>query len=311
MTRPLRPTLSHLKMAPALWGKAPMPVRSLSPSQMRTELRDTEKLNKKQTMDTVLKTQSMEMIAMAETMQRMKAITMKQTMLTTYSMAPEPMRSHRDTHRARGGPRRHGGPPPSPAQTPATANLLCSHHRPCRQAVIRTKTVLLILQLCEQHCPRQIVSCGKPPSPRNLGPSRKPEPGSLWIDHLAPKVFPSKIVLKIKRGSDGTVGRYKARLVLLGHLQRAGIDYGDTYAPVADFTVVRALLAKTASSEWLVHQMGVKCAFLTGDLDEDLYMSLPPDYAHPKGLVCKLSAKNLRAKAGASRVEQEANVSPV
>jgi Reverse transcriptase (RNA-dependent DNA polymerase) len=102
------------------------------------------------------------------------------------------------------------------------------------------------------------------------------------------RVFPSRITLKVKRGSDGSIDRYKARLVLLGHLQRADIDYNETYAPVAEFTVIRALLAKTASSEWLVHQMDVKCAFLNGNVEEDIYMSLPGEYAHPQGLVCKL-----------------------
>ena len=57
------------------------------------------------------------------------------------------------------------------------------------------------------------------------------------------KVFPSRFVLKVKRNSDGTFERRKARLVLLGNLQRPCIDFYDTYAPVADFVVVRIVLA--------------------------------------------------------------------
>jgi Reverse transcriptase (RNA-dependent DNA polymerase) len=77
-------------------------------------------------------------------------------------------------------------------------------------------------------------------------------------------------------------------LVLLGYLQHPDIGNNETYSPVADFTVIRALLAKTVSSEWLVHQMDVTCAFLNGILDEDIYTSRPREYAHPQDLVCKL-----------------------
>ena len=50
------------------------------------------------------------------------------------------------------------------------------------------------------------------------------------------RIFPSKFVLKIKRNSDGSIERYKARLLLLGHLQRPEVDFIDTYDPVVDFT---------------------------------------------------------------------------
>ena len=56
------------------------------------------------------------------------------------------------------------------------------------------------------------------------------------------RIFPSKFVFKIKRNSDGSIERYKARLVLLGHLQRPEVDFFDTYAPVVDFTAVRIAL---------------------------------------------------------------------
>jgi Reverse transcriptase (RNA-dependent DNA polymerase) len=57
------------------------------------------------------------------------------------------------------------------------------------------------------------------------------------------RIFPSKFVLKVKRNSNGSIERYKARLVLLGHLQRPDIDFFETYAPVVDFTAVRIALA--------------------------------------------------------------------
>ena len=56
------------------------------------------------------------------------------------------------------------------------------------------------------------------------------------------RILPSQFVLRIKRNSEGEIERYKARLVVLGNLQRQWQDYADTYAPVVEFTVVRILL---------------------------------------------------------------------
>jgi Reverse transcriptase (RNA-dependent DNA polymerase) len=84
------------------------------------------------------------------------------------------------------------------------------------------------------------------------------------------RVFPSKFVLKIKRTSDGTIERYKARLVLLGHLQRENIDYFETYAPVVDFTAVRIAVVIASSSNMSIHHLDVKCAFLYGELEEEI-----------------------------------------
>ena len=102
------------------------------------------------------------------------------------------------------------------------------------------------------------------------------------------RVFPSKFVLKVKRDSSGTVERYKARLVLLGHLQRENIDYFETYAPVVDFTAVRIALVIACSNKMSIHHLDVKCAFLYGNLEEEIYMRLPDGYAPSDGSVCKL-----------------------
>jgi hypothetical protein len=95
-------------------------------------------------------------------------------------------------------------------------------------------------------------------------------------------------VLKVKRNSDGTVERYKARLVLMGHLQRENIDFFETYAPVVDFTAVRIALVIARHSSMAMHHLDVKCAFLNGILNEEIYMSLPDAYAPTNGSVCKL-----------------------
>jgi hypothetical protein len=83
--------------------------------------------------------------------------------------------------------------------------------------------------------------------------------------------------------------RYKARLVALGNNQEYGVDYEETFAPVAKMTTVRTILAFAASSNWPLHQMNVKNAFLPGNLKECIYMKPPPGlFSFPTSHVCKL-----------------------
>jgi len=88
----------------------------------------------------------------------------------------------------------------------------------------------------------------------------------------------NKWVFKIKVAPDGTPIRYKARLVAKGFSQIEGIDYEETFSPVARYESFRILMAIAAKEDWEIHQMDVKTAFLNGDLNEEIYMEQPEGF---------------------------------
>jgi len=78
------------------------------------------------------------------------------------------------------------------------------------------------------------------------------------------------------------VVRNKARLVAQGYSQQEGIDYEETFAPVARLEAIRIFLAFAASKGFKLYQMDVKSAFLNGFIEEEVYVKQPPGFESPK-----------------------------
>jgi hypothetical protein len=105
------------------------------------------------------------------------------------------------------------------------------------------------------------------------------------------KAIGNKWIFKIKHNADGSIQRYKARLVVKGFLQTQGVDFNETFAPVVKFTSIRCLLAIGTILDLEIHQMDVKTAFLNGELEEEIYMQQPEglEKGSSNKLVCKLN----------------------
>jgi Reverse transcriptase (RNA-dependent DNA polymerase) len=104
------------------------------------------------------------------------------------------------------------------------------------------------------------------------------------------KTVGCKWVFTVKYGPTGFVDRYKAILVAKGFTQIYGIDFQETFSPVAKLNTIRILLSLAANLDWPLHQFDVKNIFLHGELEEEIYMEIPPGYSHSgsQSLVCKL-----------------------
>ena len=108
--------------------------------------------------------------------------------------------------------------------------------------------------------------------------------------------------------TDGTVDKYKARLITKGFTQQKGIDFFDTYSPVVRISSIRILLALPSIHNMFIHQMDVKTAFLNGDHEEEIYMNQPGGFIAkgPKNKVCKL-VKSLYGLQTAKQWHQKFN----
>ena len=89
---------------------------------------------------------------------------------------------------------------------------------------------------------------------------------------------------------DGTIDKYKARLVVKGYRQKEGLDYFDIYSPVTRITSIRMLIVLAAVHDLKIHQMDVKTTFLNGELEEEIYMEQPEGFIVPgkEKKVCRI-----------------------
>jgi hypothetical protein len=96
------------------------------------------------------------------------------------------------------------------------------------------------------------------------------------------KPIETKWVCKNQEGEKGEVVRNKSRLVAQGYSQKEGIDYEETFAPVAHLEAIRIFLAFSMDKGFKLHQMDVKSAFLDGVLEEEVYVRQPPGFESEK-----------------------------
>jgi hypothetical protein len=97
-------------------------------------------------------------------------------------------------------------------------------------------------------------------------------------------------IYKLKFKPDGSIDKYKARLVEKGYSQTKSIDYAETFAPVNKLNIIILLIALATKYHWKLHQLDVKSSFLNDELKEEVYLTQPEGFVeHGKEhLVCKL-----------------------
>jgi hypothetical protein len=111
---------------------------------------------------------------------------------------------------------------------------------------------------------------------------QKNETWNLVPREAGQNVIGSKWMYKIKYKPDGSVDRYKARLVAQCFIQRFGINYAETFNPMVKSATIRLVLSLVASQGWHLRQIDIQNAFQHGLLSEKAFMQKPPRYEDPR-----------------------------
>eukprot|EP00253_Pinus_taeda_P003107 PITA_03107 len=108
-------------------------------------------------------------------------------------------------------------------------------------------------------------------------PKNKTPIGCIWL-------------FEPKMNADGSIDKLKARLVAKGYSQQEGIDFDDTFAPIAKLNTMRMIITLDTKCNWELHQLDVKSAFLNGDLKEEIYLVQREGFVKQgqEQLVCRL-----------------------
>ncbi|KAG8489717.1 hypothetical protein CXB51_017702 [Gossypium anomalum] len=98
------------------------------------------------------------------------------------------------------------------------------------------------------------------------------------VERPEKKVIGVRWVFRAKFNADGSLNKHKARLVVKGYCQQYGVDFEETFAPVARLDTIKLLFSLAAQKKWQIHQLDVKSAFLNGFLKEEIYIEQPDGF---------------------------------
>ncbi|CAL1391748.1 unnamed protein product [Linum trigynum] len=209
------------------------------------------------------------------------------------SSGPEPSAAHQDpatpspSHR----PPRPSGPPPPPAR---------SHQMVTRaqHGIFRPKKRLFHTHLAVGPPPLEPLSVREAMQYPEWNDALYSEHSALLANNtwdLVPRlphyhVLGNRWVYRVKHHPDGSISRFKTRLVAKGYHQRPGLDFTDTFSPVVKPVTVRTVFTLALSQSWPIAQFDVNNAFLQGPLQEEVYMVQPPGFVDPSrpDHVCRL-----------------------
>ncbi|KAI3690613.1 hypothetical protein L2E82_48745 [Cichorium intybus] len=184
----------------------------------------------------------------------------------------------------------HSTPPVTPAIHPMTTRSRAGITKPVTRLNLHTTTLPTISPLPTSHTQARTDPNWKLAMEDEFTALKA---NDTW--ELVPRPMDSPVIrcmwlFRHKFKSDGTLDRYKARLVVNGKSQTVGVDCHETFSPVVKPATIRAVLSLAVSKSWPIHQLDVKNAFLHGDLQETVYMHKPPGFVDPRAPthVCRL-----------------------